>query len=374
MASISTQRARLSHLSPQLPQFAIAPFLQQNPRHRLHLRYASGKSHSRPSTSAQPKDKRVPSTSSTSSTPLADDVNPPPSTRPADLELPEPIPPSAPLNDKVTRWIAYGRAFLSFYKTGLKNVYHNYRTSLPIRRSLGIPSYLPTSPPSRFFLKSGAGSDRTHDAIEPRTGRSTFQLLHRASHDVRRMIPFTLILIICGEFTPLLILALGNSVTPYTCRIPKQIAKENAQRANRKRAALSAHSTATKGSVSIPEAGSNEELELLSGFASPSFVEGAAAEDILRACAVFGLVKTHTRPSVLVNPLYRRRLRKYAEYLALDDKLIRKGGGVSAMESAEVKIAVEERGGQGLPQGTEGWETERLERRWLEMWLEKSKY
>lgn len=129
-----------------------------------------------------------------------------------------------------------------------------------------------------------------------------------------------------------------------------------------------------KGSVSIPEAGSNEELELLSGFASPSFVEGATAEDILRACAVFGLVKTHTRPTVLVNPLYRPRLRKYAEYLALDDKLIRKGGGVSAMESAEVKVAVQERGGQGLPQGTEGWEAERLERRWLETWLEKSKY
>lgn len=129
-----------------------------------------------------------------------------------------------------------------------------------------------------------------------------------------------------------------------------------------------------KGSVSVPEAGSNEELELLSGFASPSFVEEATVEDVLRACAVFGLAKTHTRPAVLVNPLYRPRLRKYAEYLALDDKLIRKGGGVSAMESAEVKVAVEERGGQGLPQGTEDWETERLERRWLEMWMEKSKY
>ncbi|KAL4919099.1 hypothetical protein BDW62DRAFT_48789 [Aspergillus aurantiobrunneus] len=371
MASISTQRTRLSLINPQLPYFAINPWLQQNPPHRLRLRYShSSKSHHRPSTSAQPNDKRVPSTSSTSSTPLANDVNPPPSTRPADLELPEPISPSASIGDKASHWIAYGRAFLSFYKTGLKNVYHNYRTSLPIRRSLGIPSYLPSSPPPKFFLKSGGAKNKYGDA---RTSRSTFQLLHRAAYDVRRMIPFTLILIICGELTPLLILAFGNAVTPYTCRIPKQIAKYRMQRTDRKRAALSAHSAAATGSVMPPKPGSNEELKLLSDFASGEFAKGASAEDVMRACAVFGLVKTHSRPVALVNLLYRPRLRKYAEYLALDDKLIRNCGGVSAMESAEVKVAIEERGGYGLPQEVEGWEAERLERRWLDLWLQRSK-
>ncbi|KAL4783933.1 hypothetical protein BJX76DRAFT_237299 [Aspergillus varians] len=373
MASISMQRARLSHLNSQSPYLVLSSLLQQTPRHRLHVRYSSEKSHKRPSTSAQPNEKRLPSTSSTSTTPLANDVNPPPSTRPAHLEIPEPIDPSAPLSAKVTRWVAYGRAFLTFYKTGLKNVYHNYRASLQIRRSLGIPSYLPTSPPPKFFLKSSASGSKNNKHGETRASRSTFQLLHRASYDVRRMIPFTLILIICGELTPLLVLAFGNSVTPYTCRIPKQIAKHRVQLANSKRAALSAYSVAATGSVSPPEPGSNEELDLLAAFASRAFASAAGPEDVLRGCAVFGLVKTHDRPAALVNALYRPRLRRYAEYLELDDKLIRNCGGVSAMESTEVKVAVEERGGVGLPQGVEGWEAERLERRWLEQWLEKTK-
>ncbi|KAF7173909.1 hypothetical protein CNMCM5623_006146 [Aspergillus felis] len=187
------------------------------------------------------------------------------------------------------------------------------------------------------------------------------------------MIPFSLILIVCGELTPLAVLVLGNAVTPFTCRVPQQIKKARLQRAARKRAALAAHQAQSRGSVTGPAAGSDAELELLAReFAHAGWVEKASAQEILQACAALGLVRTHTRPPALVSWLYRPRLRRYVEYLALDDELIRQGGGVPAMEAAEVSIAVEERGGVGVADGKESWEAEREERRWLQRWLERA--
>ncbi|GIC86518.1 uncharacterized protein Aud_002892 [Aspergillus udagawae] len=331
--------------------------------------------HTRSPSCAQPASPIVPSTSSTATTSLANDVNPPPSTRPADLNLPEPVSASAGAADKLKRYVALGRAYLSFYKTGLKNVYHNYRASLPLRRSLGLPAYLPISPPPAPSTSStDSKTTRFRTAVHSqRLSRANFQLVRRAAYDVRRMIPFSLILIVCGEMTPLAVLFLGNAVTPFTCRVPQQIKKARLQRAARKRAALAAHQAQSRGSVTGPAAGSDAELELLAReFTHAGWVEKASAQEILQACAALGLVRTHTRPPALVSWLYRPRLRRYVEYLALDDELIRQGGGVPAMEAAEVSIAVEERGGVGVADGKECWEAEREERRWLQRWLERA--
>jgi hypothetical protein len=185
------------------------------------------------------------------------------------------------------------------------------------------------------------------------------------------MIPFAIILIVCGEMTPLAVLALGNAVTPFTCRVPRQIEKDRIQRTIRKRAAVAAHQAATGGSVTPSVAGSDQELDLLvKMYANPEWIENSSAEEVLRACAVLSLVKTHTRPPGLVS-VYRARLRRYAEYLRLDDELIRRCGGVQAMDGVEVRIAVEERGGVGVAEGKEGWDAERDERRWLEKWLKR---
>ncbi|KAL4864992.1 hypothetical protein BDV12DRAFT_188555 [Aspergillus spectabilis] len=366
--------ARLSHLNPQFHYLAITR-LHQQPPHNLHLRHShSGKSHSRPPSSAQPIEKRVPSITSTSTTPLSDDVNPPPSTRPAEILFPEPAAEDATAADKAKRYINVGRAYYSFYKTGLKNVYHNYKASLPIRRSLGIQSYLPTTPPPSAFLKSSDGSETRKDVTnaELRTSRSTFQLLNRAAYDVRRMIPFSLVLIVCGELTPIAVLLLGNSITPYTCRVPKQIKKYRTQRTDLKHAAMSAHAASLEGSISPPEPGSQEEFEILAKFTNKNWVEKeASVQEVIHACVVFGLVKSMDGLAIVRHKAYRKKLSAFAEYLELDDRMIRDGGGVSALEPAEVRIAVEERAGYGLPRGSEGWEAEMVERRWLKMWLRR---
>ncbi|KAI9040480.1 uncharacterized protein KD926_008185 [Aspergillus affinis] len=369
--SLAPRRA----LFARSPPCAVAPVVSLL-RHREILsprRYAShsssSKSHVRPSSSAQPADSVAPSTSGTATTSLADDINPPPSTRPADLNLPEAIASSASAAEKLKRYVAMGRAYLSFYKTGLKNVYHNYRASIPLRSSLGLTPYLPVSPPP---AATGGKAAAFRDAVHAVSlSRSNFQLVRRAAYDIRRMIPFTLMLIVCGEFTPLIVLALGSAVTPFTCRVPRQLEKDRTQSLARKRAALTAHEVARSGSMKPVPAGSEPELDLLARtYTRPAWIESAPAEEILRACATLGLAKTHARSTALVSLLYRTRLQRYAQYLDLDDGLIRRCGGVTAMDASEVRIAVEERGGVGVGEGSEGWDLEREERRWLERWLE----
>lgn len=328
-------------------------------------RYTS-KSHTRPPSSAQPGPSTIPSASSTST----DDVNPAPSTRPAELVFPPPLQPSAGLRDKLGRYLAVGKTYLTFYKTGVKNVYFNYRTSLPLRRSLGLPAYLPVSPPPAPNSQK-ATAFRT--AIKShKVSRSSFQLVRRAAYDMRRLIPFAFTLIICGEFTPLIVLALGNVITPYTCRIPKQIEKNRAKRVEVKRDALSAHQAAATGSLTPLAVGSEQELDILANcYGDLGWAHTASAEEILRACAVFGLSKSHARHPLLASVIYRPRLQRYAEYLSLDDQLIREGGGVKTMEASEVRMAVGERGGVDVGDGKDGWELERTQRRWLERWLER---
>lgn len=303
--------------------------------------------------------------STTVTTPPPTQINAPASTLPAPLDLPTVLPANAQTADKLKRLVTIGRAYLAFYKTGLKNVYRNYRASLPLRASLGLPAYIPISPPRK------SSNDSTHKGIN--MGRGQYQLVVRSARDVRKMIPFTLVLIICGEFTPLIIPLFGSAITPATCRVPGQVAKERDGASKRKNAAMRAQARAIEpemlNSVSV---GSEEEMRVLAEFASPRWVKAADKDAVLRACAVFGLVKSHERAGgrALVGLLYRARLERYVEYLGIDDGMIRAGGGVSRLSADEVRIALDERGAGDVAALYTGAKAERAERKWLERWLD----
>lgn len=217
------------------------------------------------------------------------------------------------------------------------------------------------------------------------------------------MIPFTLILIICGEFTPLILPFFGSAVTPATCRAPSQESKERVLASKRKRAALDSQMVALDDEpgqrLGRARADTDREIYLLAlKMGMPfSFIQykqemkhksfypsvpdspTSSAENVLRACAVFGLVKSHDRflGSLLVPLLYRRRLRNYLAYLATDDALIFRAGGVDALSPEEVRIAVDERGGGDILFEDKVAEVlavnpdaaGNVERWWLENWL-----
>ena len=317
------------------------------------------------STSAQRQSRRPapssppPPTTNTISTPSKNEINAPISTLPIELITPAPLHASAGVADKLKRYVEFGRTYLTFYKTGLKNVYRNYRASLPLRKQLGLPAYIPVSPPHTI------SHNPKKEQKESRLGRGQFQLVRRSARDVRRMIPFTMILIVCGEFTPLIIPIFGSAITPATCRVPSQVEKERVGSAKRKRAALES------GKLPLKSDGT-EQLHLLAKqFADPAWAASADPASVLRACAVFGLVKRHdkTAGTLLAGIIYRPRLARYVGYLAIDDGMIRAGGGVSAMNATEVRIAVEERGGVDICGTSDRKQAEKLERRWLEQWL-----
>ncbi|KAI1489233.1 hypothetical protein F5X96DRAFT_679912 [Biscogniauxia mediterranea] len=213
-------------------------------------------------------------------------LNPPSSTRPPPLDL--------PTRDPSTSFVTYlyrlGKAYTTFYKTGIKAVFAN-------RRLLASSS----SPQTRAHLL----------------------LRQRARHDLSRLPLFGLLVFICGELTPLVVL-LFPQLTPYTCRIPKQtgvIRRE--RRLRRARAARFARSL-------VDNAG------LAGAIAHPS-----AAGHV---CRVLGLTSTVWDRLGTDGPFARSRADAAVRALARDDALIREGGGVGALEDAEVVLACEDRG------------------------------
>jgi hypothetical protein len=254
---------------------------------------------------------------------------------------------------------------LTFYKTGLKNVYHNYRASLPLRRELGLPVYIPVSPPRSTKFDEALPSPSTP---ELKLGRGRFQLVRRSARDVQRMIPFTLILIVCGEFTPLIVPIFGNAITPATCRVPGQVAKE--REAGSKRKVLAQQALATSTGKAVPMTGSDAERAQLLELTTISSAQQASAQKVLQACAMFGLVKKHDRflGTMLAGPVYRPRLLRHLHYLNIDDRMIL-DAGVDALSAEEVRIAVEERGAGDVAAMLNGAKAEAVERDWLKKWL-----
>lgn len=176
-----------------------------------------------------------------------------------------------------------------------------------------------------------------------------------------------MVLLICGEFTPFLIPVFGSAITPATCRIPSQAAKDRNAASKRKTLALKA----LEGNVSAINA--STELETILRMSHPDWVRAANAKGVLSACAVLGLVKKHNRFAgrLLTAPVYRPRLNKYLEYLALDDALIRTGGGVKELSPDEVRFALDERGASDVAvEFSSEAKADVARREWLMKWLE----
>lgn len=163
------------------------------------------------------------------------------STRPAHLDLPDrpngEIGGSVTLKSRGTYLYQLGKAYLGFYKTGVKNIWANYKEYRDIRRRL-----------------NGTDIHRSvKHAPSPAITRREFQLYLRTKHDVTKLIPFGLVFAICGEFTPLVVLALGTAVAPYTCRIPKQL-KKDLQKTLSRIEHVERMSLQKKDQVSVPRA------------------------------------------------------------------------------------------------------------------------
>ncbi|OCT49393.1 hypothetical protein CLCR_04912 [Cladophialophora carrionii] len=146
------------------------------------------------------------------------------STRPAKLETPAPLKQEdyngqIPIADRARWFFRLGKSYLAFYKTGFKNVWQNYKELRKIRAVVGGNRTLEDV--VKYGVR-GAGTGNDDSVPAPVLTRKDYQLALRTRHDVGKLVPFSIVFAICGEFTPLVILAIGSAAVPYTCRIPKQ--------------------------------------------------------------------------------------------------------------------------------------------------------
>lgn len=268
-------------------------------------------------------------------------VNPPDTTLPPPLDLPT----KCPQDSQFIHLFRIGRAYGTFYKDGLRNVWRNHKAASALKKR--VVADLNARKPD---LASPASASQRWSAFRDEAvqrgvvRRAEFQQLERNARDIGKLPLFGFLVLIFGEWLPLLVPFIPNRV-PGTCRIPKQVMGMRKKSEERRRWAFRA------GDVPEPEAG---QLSVQDG-GSWRMADRANVKEVLKnlgprqlmhlSCVlnqhgVFWDKLQVTPPAAML----RRAVCARVQYLALDDFLLVEAGGPAGLKSEEVVIACEERG------------------------------
>ncbi|KAI1771008.1 hypothetical protein F4818DRAFT_430876 [Hypoxylon cercidicola] len=307
----------LSHV--HRPAAPLLSALARAPAHIRSTRAASTASEakSQPPLSASELVSSTPRLSSP--LPASATLNPPASTRPPPLELPVRGPESSYLGHV----FRLGKAYTAFYKAGLYAIFTNRRL-LSRASTAAAPPSIPSSAPAATF-----------------PSRADVLLRERVRHDLSRLPVFGLLVLVCGELTPLVVLVFPR-LTPYTCRIPRQA--DALRRSSEARRAASFRA-------------------LRAGHPDEHALDQLAAG---HACRSLGLTSVLWDKIGLDSPFAAPLARRAVARIVADDAMIRDGGGVGELVDEEVVLACEDRG-----MDVRGESVERLRSR-LQEWLHKT--
>ncbi|KAI9167628.1 Fatty acid-binding protein [Paramyrothecium foliicola] len=232
-------------------------------------------------------------------------ANPPASTRPPPLTLPlREACDSAP-----QYYFQLGKAYLRFYKDGLKSVWTNnkllrdklQKTPADDRPSVFRPHYVPKT-----------------------FSRADWVLFWRVKHDMLRLPFFGLMLLVIGEFTALVVIY-ADGVVPYTCRIPKQI-YSGLEKAEQRR------------KTSFAEL----DERFPHGVLSPRMTPSIARTHVLRSLHLSGAM--WDRLGFTPPGMWQIKGKLRMAFLEGDDKNLIEDGGLIGLEHEELRIACTERG------------------------------
>lgn len=273
--------------------------------------------------------------------PLSATLNPPASTRPPPLVLPT----REPETSQMTYLFHVGKAYMQFYKTGLKAIFTNRRL---------LSSVAP--PPLGLSSSSSAGDTWPTRAVA--------LLRARTRHDLARLPVFAVLLLLCGEFTPLIVLVFPR-LTPLTCRIPRQVEALRRGAVARREASFRALSVQRNRLRYVQEQKQMQKRDGYEGGKGKEVIveESLAAGHIARS---LGLTSHWWDTAGLDGPFARSRADQAVAFLARDDAMIRAAGGVAGVEDEEVVLACEDRG-----MDVRGKEVGELRKR-LEAWVRGS--
>ncbi|KAL8799238.1 MAG: hypothetical protein Q9182_006040 [Xanthomendoza sp. 2 TL-2023] len=236
-------------------------------------------------------------------------LNPPPSTLPPPLSLPT-RESNLSWTEKLKFYYKTGRAYLSFYKTGIKATYQNWKQLRTLR------TRIPSGHSAEQALRDGLLS------------RAEYHLIRRTRSDLSRIPLFFVVFAICGEFTPLVVVFLGLSgAVPRTCQIPRQIDGAREKLEARRRESF------RQGTVSGNEQGRLEDVQTL-----PRPI-------MLHVGRSLGLYSSlWDRVGVVPTMLLPRQILKAIDRIDVDDLAVERGGGVKYLNDEELKLAAGERG------------------------------
>jgi hypothetical protein len=206
-----------------------------------------------------------------------------------------------------------GKTYLEFYKLGIKNVFGNFKAARSIQNSINV--------------NHGRKIEKAIDAHD--LTRQDFLALTRSSRDIRKIPLFIVIVMITGEFSPLILPFLGGLV-PGPCRMPSQVIRIRKRLQARRRDLLESLPP------QAPESGVMGGLDTLD------------RAQLRLVSASLGLYSRHwdRLEPIHFPPKFwlKRSIRKSVAYLDMDDMLLERSGGVVQLEVEEIKIALVERG------------------------------
>ena len=153
-----------------------------------------------------------------------DGINPPLTTLPPPLNLPE----KSPDTSTPVYWFRIGRAYGKFYIAGVKQTWANYKKAASLRariHSSNSGTENDNYPPRRYLGLVPPPLLLDIEVFMRREGltRSQLQLLVREREDVKKLPLFAILVALFGEWLPLIVPFIPGRV-PRTCRIPKQVA------------------------------------------------------------------------------------------------------------------------------------------------------
>ncbi|KAF2794997.1 hypothetical protein K505DRAFT_324388 [Melanomma pulvis-pyrius CBS 109.77] len=247
-------------------------------------------------------------------------LNPPQETYAPELNLPEQKPGQGKL-----KWLFHaGRAYIAFYKGGIKNV----RSTASLAKS----------------IRAKAQGRKEEDVFT----RAEWQIVRRSKRDMLRLPAFGILVLLLGEWLPLIALYI-TPVIPEPCRIPGQTKRslekqEKRRRERQRRLGLdAARLVGTDRKPGIPR----------SMNAVPA-VNSVGPEDVDRL-DLFSLLALSTKLDahskfwdfVFLTPpksILRWDVGRKLAYLRKDDGLIQRDGGWQGLGKEEGKRACIERG------------------------------
>ncbi|KAF3005128.1 hypothetical protein E8E13_010289 [Curvularia kusanoi] len=281
--------------------------------------------------------------------PPSERLNPPPFTHPPELSVPE----RKEGQNYASYLLSCGKAYIAFYKSGISHTRQTLKHAKALRAKLSA---------------QGHGVSKEDPGAGVLT-RAEWQVIRRSRRDLVRLPVMGFLILALGEWLPLVVVYL-TPVIPEACRIPKQVQrvlsrKEAARKERLHRIGL--HALRLKSLDRRPQTDENAvrlaaAVEVLLSPETKVAKEGGipmaraiippdAAVDLSLFHLLLLSARLDCHPRVLdklyLTPpkwLLQRNVGKRLAYLTQDDELIKRDGGVQALDKQELRRACVDRG------------------------------